>query len=206
MHIPDGFLTLPALISTNIASAAILYPSIKKLNKELSMKRIPIMGISAAFVFTSQMLSFPIFGGTSVHISGAVLIAALLGPLSGMIITSSAIILQSLLFQHGGILTLGANIFNIAIVQSMLGYLIFKIFPAKKKIIAVAVAAFFTKIIASAFCAFELIVSNVIPLKSGLVGMLSSHSFVGIIEGVILASVFSVIIRLRPDLLEVKKI
>lgn len=206
MHIPDGFLTLPTLIATNFASLAVLYPSIKKLNKELTTKRIPLMGISAAFVFTSQMLSFPIFAGTSVHISGAVLIAVLLGPFSGLIITASAVILQSLLFQHGGILTMGANIFNIAIIQSLIGYIIYKTFPKNIKIIALAFAVFFSKIIASAFCAIELILSGTIPLKAGMIGMLTSHFFVGIIEGIILASVFSVIIKLRPDLLEMRKI
>ena len=206
MHIPDGFLTLPVLISTNAASIAVLYPSIKKINKHLTNNRIPLMGISAAFVFTSQMLSFPVFTGTSVHISGAVLISVLLGPFSGILLTSSAVILQSLLFQHGGILTLGANILNIAIIQCILGYLIYKAFPENKKIPGIGFATFFSKIIASAFCAFELILSGTIPLKSGLIGLLSSHFIVGIIEGIVLSTVFGIIIKLKPDLQELKKI
>jgi len=206
LHIPDGFLTLPILISTNIASASILYPSIKRVNKKLTNKMIPLMGISAAFIFTSQMLSFPVFTGTSVHISGAVLIAALLGPFSGVIITSSAVILQSLLFQHGGILTLGANILNIAIVQSLIGYIIYRSFTKSRRILGLGIATFFSKIIASAFCAIELILSGTIPLKAGLIGMLSSHAIIGLIEAIILSAVFGVIIKLRPDILVMKKI
>jgi len=206
MHIPDGFLSLPVMISTNIVSAGIIYPSIKKLNKNMTTRRIPLIGLFAAFIFTAQMLSFPVLGGTSVHISGAVLIASILGPFSALIITSSAIFLQSILFQHGGLLTMGANILNIAIIQSLLGYAIYRIFSKKNKVSGLAFAAFSTKIIAATFCAFELILSQTIPLKAGLTAMLSSHFIAGIIEGAVLSSIYLVITRLRPELLELKKI
>jgi len=204
MHIPDGFLNLPVLISTDIISAGILYPSLKKLNKESDEKRIPLMGISAAFVFTAQMLSFPLIGGTSVHISGTVLIAALLGPLTSIIITTAAILLQSILFQHGGLLTMGANILNIAIIQVIIGYSIFILF--KKNPTGFFLGVFFSKITAAAFCACELILSKTIPLKAGLIAMLSSHAVAGIIEGIILLSVYKIIIKIKPNILNYKKI
>ena len=75
-----------------------LIPAIKKVNKALSPKRIPLMGLSAAFVFTAQLVSFPAVGGTSVHIIGAVLVSILLGPFSGLVIISSALILQAILY------------------------------------------------------------------------------------------------------------
>ncbi len=206
MHIPDGFLSLPVIISTSAVSASFLYPSIRKLDKEIRPERIPLMGLSAAFVFTAQLLSFPVFGGTSVHITGAVLISILLGPLSGLVITTSAVLLQAFLFQHGGIVTLGANIMNIAVVQAVLGYYIFRIFSNKFYIQGAFIAAFSAVFIAAAICAIELIVSGTIPFKSGMIAMLTSHLFAGIGEGFVTVLILSMIKKLKPGLLELKKI
>jgi len=206
MHIPDGFLSLPVLISTSAVSASLLYISVKKLDNEIRPERIPLMGLSAAFVFTAQLLSFPVFGGTSVHLTGAVLISILLGPLSGFLITTSAVLLQAFLFQHGGIITAGANIMNIAVVQAVLGYYIFRIFSNKFYIPGAFIAAFSAVFIAAAICASELIISGTIPLKAGMIAMLTSHLFAGIGEGFITVMILGMIKKLKPGLLELKKI
>ncbi len=206
MHIPDGFLSLPVIVSTSAVSASLLYISVKKLDKEIRPERVPLMGLSAAFVFTAQLLSFPVFGGTSVHLTGAVLISILLGPLSGFLITTSAVLLQAFLFQHGGIITAGANIMNIAVIQAVLGYYIFRIFSNRFYIPGAFIAAFSAVFIAAAICAAELIVSGTIPLKAGMIAMLSSHLFAGIGEGFITVLILGMIKKLKPGLLELKKI
>lgn len=206
MHIPDGFLNLPVLMSTGVLSAGMIGASVKKINNNISPDRIPLMGLSAAFVFTAQLLSFPVFGGTSVHISGSLLISVLLGPFSGFLITSSAIILQALLFQHGGILTMGANILNIAFIQAFLGYYLFKLFPKRLFYPAIFISVFIVKIVAAAVCASELIISGTIPFKEGMISMVTAHVFAGIIEGIISIFFLSLIKKLSPGILGMEKV
>jgi len=206
MHIPDGFLSLPVIISTTAVSASLLYPSIKKLDREIKPERIPLMGLSAAFVFTAQLLSFPVFGGTSVHLTGAVLISILLGPLSGFLITTSAVLLQAFLFQHGGLVTSGANVMNIAVIQSILGYYLFRVFPKRFYISGAFIASFSAVVVAAAVCAAELILSGTIPLKAGLIAMITSHLFAGLGEGFITVIILEMIRKLKPGLLHIKKI
>lgn len=206
MHIPDGFLSLPVIVTTTTVSVSLLYPSVKKLDREIKPERVPLMGLSAAFVFTAQLLSFPVFGGTSVHLTGAVLISILLGPLSGFLITASAVLLQAFLFQHGGLITAGANVLNIAVVQSILGYYIFRLFSHRYFITGAFIASFSAVVLAAIICAVELIVSDTIPLKAGMIAMVTSHLFAGLGEGMITILILEMIRKLKPGLLEIKKI
>ncbi len=206
MHIPDGFLSLPVIVSTTAVSAALLYPSVKKLDREIKPERVPLMGLSAAFVFTAQLLSFPVFGGTSVHLTGAVLISILLGPFSGFLITTSAVLLQAFLFQHGGLITAGANVMNIAVIQSIFGYLLFRIFSKRFYIPGAFIASFTAVVVAAAVCAVELVLSGTIPLRAGMIAMVTSHIFAGIGEGFITIIILEMIRKLKPGLLEIKKI
>ncbi len=206
MHIPDGFLSLPVIISTGAVSVSAMYLAVKKLDKEIKPERVPLMGLSAAFVFTAQLLSFPVFGGTSVHLSGAVLISILLGPLSGFLITASAVLLQAFLFQHGGIITSGANIMNIAVIQAIPGYYISRMFKGKFYFPGIFIVSFLVVIISAAVCATELILSGTIPLKAGMIAMLTAHLFAGAGEGFITILMLRMIKSLKPGLLTLKKI
>lgn len=140
VHIPDGFLNLPTAAITSGLSLGSLIPAIRKVNQTLSPQRVPLIGMAAAFVFTVQLLSFPVPGGTSIHITGAVLIAILLGPYTGLVIMTSALILQALLFQHGGLLTLGANVLNMGVIGCIIGYYLYRFFFRKYTIGAWIVA------------------------------------------------------------------
>jgi len=206
MHIPDGFLSLPVIISTGAVSVSLLYPTVRKLDREIKPERIPLMGLSAAFVFTAQLLSFPVFGGTSVHLTGAVLISILLGPLSGFLITTSAVLLQAFLFQHGGIVTAGANVMNIAVIQAFFGYFMFKLFAGRFYLAGAFFASFFSVLTAAVFCAVELILSGTIPLKAGLIAMVTAHVVAGAGEGFITVMILGMIKKLKPGLLEIEKI
>jgi cobalt/nickel transport system permease protein len=206
MHIPDGFLKLPVWLSSQGISIGFLWYAVRKLNRNFSPDRIPLMGISAAFVFTAQLLSFPVLGGTSVHISGALLIAILLGPASGFTIMASTLILQALLIQHGGILTLGANILNIGVVQCLGGYLLYRMLSPLGRWPAIGTAVIFTKILAAVFCAFELAWSGTVPLKSSLLLMSGANAIGGVIEAMVTVTMVGLIARVRPDIMEIKKI
>ncbi len=202
MHIPDGFLEPKILVSTSIISLAVIFLGLKKL-KNIDINRIPLMGVLASFVFVVETIAFPVIGGTSVHLEGVVLTAVLLGPFSSSLIIFCVLFLQALLFQHGGIISLGTNFFNIGIVGSFLGYYIWKIRQTK---IFASFATFITTIISAVLCSFELYFSKKLVLSVGLPTMLFSHLIVGIIEAVFVYSILSFIEKISPHILKFEKI
>lgn len=202
MHIPDGFLALSTWAPAWLLSICGLWYSMKKVMKALKDKTVPLMGVTAAFIFAAQMLNFPVAGGTSGHLLGGVLAAVLLGPYAGAVVISVVLIVQCLIFQDGGITALGANMFNMAFLGVISGYLIYK--TARKFIgilPAVAVASWISVVIASVACAIELAVSGTSPLKIVLPAMVGVHMLIGIGEAVITCFVIGFILKLRPDLM-----
>src|ERR1700683_2588058 len=118
MHIPDGFLSVPVLGTMD----AIAFPSIAYLahpahraHSEFDHHRIPLMGVMGAFVCAAQMINFPVGNGTSGHLVGGALLAFTLGPAAASIVMTAILATQALVFQDGGLLALGANVFNMAI-------------------------------------------------------------------------------------------
>jgi len=127
MHIPDGFLDAKTLALTGALSAGGLAVAARQVNRTLPRNKIPLMGLGAAFVFAAQMLNFPVAGGTSGHLLGGVLAAVLLGPGAAAIVIACVLLVQALLFSDGGVLALGANIFNMAFIGAMVGYTIYRV-------------------------------------------------------------------------------
>lgn len=127
MHIPDGFLDAKTAIATGMFSITGLGAALRRAERHVQPRKIPLIGLAAAFIFVAQMLNFPVASGTSGHLLGATLAAVLLGPSAAIIVMSSVLIVQALIFADGGILALGANIFNMAIVAPLCGYGIYKI-------------------------------------------------------------------------------
>ena len=122
MHIPDGFLDTKTWIGMGGISALFIGAAVRTANKKISEKHIPLLGVMAAFVFAAQMFNFPVGGGTSGHFMGATLIAILLGPWASVLIMTTVLTVQCLIFQDGGLTALGANIFNMGVVGGFFGY------------------------------------------------------------------------------------
>lgn len=167
---------------------------------------IPLLGVMSAFIFAAQMLNFPVIGGTSGHLLGGVLAAVLLGPYAAVIALTCVLIVQCLIFQDGGLSALGANILNMALAGTIPGYLIYKaikkILGEKRGMMAgVAIAAWFSVVIASGLCALELAISKTSPLKIVLPAMGGIHALIGIGEAIITCIVISFILKVRPDLI-----
>lgn len=207
MHIPDGFLDTKAWVTTVVASGAGLFYAVKKTSKELKDKQVPLMGVTAAFIFAAQMLNFPVFGGTSGHFLGAVFAAILLGPWAACLIMALVLAVQCLVFQDGGLTALGANIFNMGIVGAVLGYYIYvgikKLLAGRRGIfVASFLASWLSVVLASAACAFELAISGTSPLALVFPSMVSVHALIGVGEGLITTGAIAVIARARADLLE----
>lgn len=211
MHIPDGFLDAKTWISLGVVSAGFVAVSVARANKKLDEKHIPLMGIMSAFIFAAQMLNFPVGIGTSGHFMGGAFAAILLGPFAGILVMTTVLIVQCFVFQDGGPTALGANVFNMAIIGSIAGYLIYLIFykiikGQAGRFIGAFVAAWCSIVLAAGFCAVELAISGTFPLKEGLLAMVGVHSFIGIGEALITTAVIGFVLTTRPDLLELEKI
>ncbi|MBP1607774.1 MAG: cobalamin [Acidobacteria bacterium] len=206
MHIPDGFLSTRIAVSLDaISGATILYAS-RRVRFATSDRLIPVMGVLAAFVFASQMLNFPIIGGTSGHLVGGALLGILLGPMAGFLTMATVLIAQALFLQDGGLLALGANIFNIGAVTAFVGHGTYSLLGGgkgnpKRVTFAGFVAAFLSLIASAACCALQLALSGTIPLQIGLPAMVGYHAVIGMIEGGLTAGILSFLLHVRPDLL-----
>ena len=112
MHIPDGFLDAKTAATTGVLAIGGVTLAVRQLRRQLPPQRVPLLGLAAAFVFAAQMLNFPVVGGTSGHLVGSALIAVLLGPGAAVLVLAAVLIVQCFVFADGGLLALGANIFN----------------------------------------------------------------------------------------------
>jgi len=213
MHIPDGFLDTKTWATLSAVSFGTVAIGLKLTNKNLGEKNIPLLGVTAAFIFAAQMLNFPVAGGTSGHFMGASLAALLLGPWSSLLVMATVLLVQCFVFQDGGLTALGANIFNMGIIGSFLSFYLFRVLnrliPGKSKPIfgiRVFLVGWFSIVAASGFCAVELGLSGTVPLNLSLMSMLGTHALIGIGEGLITVLVLQFIKKIRPDLLELDKI
>ncbi len=211
MHIPDGFVNLPTAAVTYAASAGGLAYAVRRTNKELGEKQVPLMGVMGAFIFAAQMLNFPVAGGTSGHLLGGALAGILLGPWAGSLIITAVLVVQALIFQDGGLVALGANVFNMAFVGVFVGYYTYKWLSAligretTGTFIGAFAGAWLSVVVASTFAALELAVSGVSPLGVALPAMAGVHALIGIGEGFITVGVLAFLAATRRDLLQLGK-
>jgi cobalt/nickel transport system permease protein len=205
VHIPDGFLTANTWAPALVVSAGGIGYCLRKTAQLMKERMIPLMGTMAAFIFAAQMLNFPIMGGTSGHLLGGVLAAVLLGPYAGAITVTVVLIVQCLVFQDGGLTALGANVLNMALIGTIGGFFIYclfkKILGEKRFLIAVALASWFSVVIASCICALELAISGTSPFAIVLPAMAGVHALIGIGEAIIATLVISFVFKTRPDLI-----
>ncbi len=207
MHIPDGFLANRMAIALDVLSGAHIAYASKRLKLEISVHTVPIMGVLSAFIFAAQMLNFPIFGGTSGHLLGGALLGILLGPVAGMLTMTTVIVAQALFLQDGGLLALGANLFNMGAITVVCGYFSYRLFGAPERpgnllTLAGFAAGWSSVVLSAAACALELGLSGAIPLNVGLPAMVGYYAVIGIAEGALTAGVLSYLTRVRPDLLQ----
>ena len=207
MHIPDGFLNAQTMAVTGGLAAAGLAVAIRRVNRTLPRSKTPLMGLAAAFVFAAQMLNFPVAGGTSGHLLGGVLAAVLLGPAAGAVVISAVLILQCLLFSDGGVLALGANVFNMAFVGTVGGYGVYAL--ARRlaggmhgQVTAVVFAAWCSTLLAALACAGELAFSGTAAAGVVFPAMFGVHVLIGLCEALITALVVLAIRRVRPELVD----
>jgi cobalt/nickel transport system permease protein len=210
MHIPDGFLSAPVAVTTGVVAASVIAVAVKVTNRKMGEKQVPMMGVLAAFIFAAQMLNFPVAGGTSGHFVGAALAAILLGPWATVLIFSSVLVVQALVFQDGGLLALGANITNMGIIAGFGSYYIYKGIDAIFKhsrtgtLVGAGIGAWSSVLIAALACATELAMSGTSPWEVAVPAMGGVYMLTGIGEGFITVAVLSLIMATRADLLKLQ--
>ena len=210
MHMADAMLSPAVGATMYVASGLVAAYSINKIRKEEDYKKkIPTMGIMGAFVFATQMLNFTIPGtGSSGHLCGGLLLSSILGPFGGFLSMIGVLLIQCLFFADGGLLALGANIWNMAFYGCFIGSLIWKFIMkngmSKTKIILASMLGSVLTLQLGAFSVtLETLASGVTQLPFGafVLAMQPIHLAIGLVEGLITSAVLCFIYEARPEIL-----
>lgn len=170
MHIPDNYLNPASCAVLAVAAAPVVGLSITKVKAQLKENKelAPMLGIAASLSFLLMMFNVPIPGGTTAHAVGGVLLSILIGPYAASLALTVALLLQALLFGDGGILALGANIFNMAIAMPFVGYAVYHFFRKQNHETAGVLVGSYVGINVAAFLtAIELGIQPIISTQGG---------------------------------------
>jgi cobalt/nickel transport system permease protein len=202
MHIPDGYL-IPAVWGTlDLVGAGTVAVAVRRVNRSLAPERIPLMGITAAFIFAAQMIKFPVVFGVAGHLLGACLAGILLGPWPAILVMTTVFGVQCLLLQDGGLLALGANLFNMGVLGAVLGSGVYaglqRLAPSEA---LPAFAAAWVSVMAGALAAAVELWASGIPAVV-FPALLGTHALIGLGEGLITVAALNLVVRTRPSVLE----
>lgn len=211
LHAPDGFVSLPIAGLMWAVTAAFVGYAVYRTNRELDERAVPLLGVMAAFIFAAQMFNFPVVGGTSGHLLGGVLAAVMLGPWAGTLVMTAVVAVQALIFQDGGLLVLGANIFNMGIVGTLGGYAVYRAIAGllggeeRGRLPAAGIAAWVSVVAGSVAMTLELAASGVVPLEIALPAMVGVHALIGLGEAAITVGALAFIGATRADLFRLRR-
>jgi cobalt/nickel transport system permease protein len=200
MHIPDNFLSTPVWASLDAVSIPAVALLARRAGRELDDARIPLLGVMGAFVFAAQMINFPVAIGTSAHLVGGALLACTLGTPMAALVMTAIIAIQAFVFQDGGVLALGANVFNMAIVGVFAAYLPIRLLRTGSR--SIFVGAFLSVMASGSLALGELLISgNPVPRAAILIS-LGVFAVNGLIEGAITVAVLEAIQKLNPGFVQ----
>ena len=218
LHIPDGFLAPQVALALWVVSALAVAIALRRIGANdagarggaaagsAAARQTILMGISGAFVFAAQMFNFPVAAGTSGHLLGGVLAGFLLGPWAGTVVMAIVIGVQALIFQDGGLLALGANIFNMGLIGTLGGTLLARGVSTAlgngrvATLLGIAVAAWLSVMAAAGFTTLQLGLSGTTDIGIGLPAMLGVHALIGIGEALISIAAVSFIAASAPEI------
>ncbi len=208
MHIPDGFLSTLVSIALWVFSAIVIACALQRVSRDLQERAVPLMGVLAATIFAGQMLNFSVTGGTSGHLLGAALATILLGPWAAVVVMTTVVSIQALVFQDGGLLALGANLFNMAVIGVAVSYFAYRTVQrlARGKpwgtFVGGFAAAWLSIVVAALACALELALSGTSPANVAVPAMGGIHALIGLGEGLITLGALALIGAARRELLQ----
>jgi len=213
MHMPNEVLS-PSVAGGFIAASAVgLGLAAARARQTFHERQVPLMGVMGAFVFAAQMVNFQILGATSGHLGGGVLLAILLGPHVAALVMAAILTVQCLIFNDGGLLALGCNVFNMGLVAPYAGYGLYRLVlgrpqgtkSASRLYLASFVGALVGVAASAAVVPFQIASSGLsaVPLATFLPLMLGVHLLIGAVEGLITFAVVVYLVQVRPDALAV---
>lgn len=189
-----------------VVSLIIVGYALKRVNRDLDDRKLPLMGVLAAAIFAGQMLNFTVIGGTSGHLMGAAIATILLGPLPAVLVMTTVVSVQALIFQDGGLVVLGANIFNMAVVGVFVAHFVYRTVVSLFKIHMQGIfaggfmAAWMSIVMVSLAVGLEIAISGTSPANIAIPAMAGIHALIGIGEGLITVGALALMSRIRPDL------
>jgi len=208
MHIPDGFLSIATSSVLWVFAILAVGYALVRAGEDLGERQIPLMGVVAAAIFAGQMLNFPVAGGTSGHLMGATIATILLGPWAAILVMTSVVSIQALIFQDGGLLALGGNIFNMGLIGVAVTYFVYRTI---KKLagrqswgvfVGGALAAWLSIFVASLAAALQLALSGSSPADLAIPAMAGIHAIIGVGEALITVGALAFVYAGRRDLLK----
>ena len=191
-------------------TAVVLVIAVRKTNETLDERAVPLLGVMAAFIFAAQMFNFPVIGGTSGHLLGGVLAAVMLGPWAATLVMASVIAVQALIFQDGGLLVMGANIFNMGVIGTLGGYALYRLLAGlfggeeRGRLPAAGIAAWASVVAGAVAMALEMGISGFTPIQITLPAMVGVHAFIGVGEALITVGALAFIAATRADLFRLR--
>lgn len=199
MHIPDGFLSPPVWATLDVVSLPAIGWMAKRAKEGADDRKIPLLGVMGAFVFAAQMINFPVGLGTSGHLLGGALLAIVLGPAAACVVMAAILAVQAFVFQDGGIVVLGANLFNMALAGVGAGYLPYKLWGTKHRSAAIFAGGALSVIVSACLALAQLMISGV-RMPGRILGVsLALFAISALIEGAITVSAANAIERLNPS-------
>jgi cobalt/nickel transport system permease protein len=199
MHIPDGFLSTPVWAALDVVSAPAVGYMAKRAGEGMSEGRAPLLGVLGAFVFAAQMVNFPVAPGTSAHLVGGALLTFTAGPAAAALIMTAVLVIQALVFQDGGILALGANIFNLATAGVLVAYVPFWLFGrGPLRTAAMFGGAFLSVIVSGCLALGEIVLSGIHLPKPAITAALVFFLVAAAVEGVLTVAIIRGIERINP--------
>lgn len=219
MHMADALLAPAVAAAMYAASGTAAGVSIHQLKKDNEPQKLPAMAVSAALVFAGQMINYTIPGtGSSGHMCGGMLLSALLGPQAGFLSMIVILTIQSLFFADGGLMALGANVWNMAFYGCFVGYYLLwrpilrgglfkglgeKAAQRARIILASVLGCVITLQLGAFSVVLETSLSGITELPFGAFCALMQpiHLAIGLVEGLITAAVLLFVYEARPELL-----
>lgn len=199
MHIPDGFLSTPVWLSLDVASVSAIGYIGRKAQREAEETKAPLLGVMGAFVFAAQMINFPVGPGTSGHLVGSALLAYTLGPAAAAIVMTAVLALQALIFQDGGLLALGANVFNMALVGVLVAMGPYRLWGSGRiRNFGVFAGAFLSVFVGACLALLQIYLSGVALPTAAVWVALGLFAVTAVLEGIITVAVIGALNRLNP--------
>jgi cobalt/nickel transport system permease protein len=164
------------------------------------------MGVLAAAIFAGQMLNFAVTGGTSGHLMGAAIATILLGPWAAVLVMTAVVGIQALIFQDGGILALGANIFNMGVIGVAVSFFTYRTVMRLARgqrwgvFVGGFLAGWLSIFVASLAVALQLALSGTSPANLAIPAMGGIHALIGVGEGLITVGALAFLYAARRDL------